>query len=135
MDVESFLNDLSNGTLTSSGVSDKISIYDAEGSKLYTDCWNYGDSVRENYAPLGAANLLQVVNERPELNGKLMVIYDHLASVLTSINDKSSRYKSGWEHLEEGNTNFTYLYIDQDTKKVTTKKANMQILWQKASRE
>ena len=34
MDVESFLNDLSNGTLTSSGVSDKISIYDAEGSKL-----------------------------------------------------------------------------------------------------
>ena len=46
-----------------------------------------------------------------------MVIYDHLASVLTSINDKYSRYKSGWEHLEEGNTNFTYLYIDQDTKK------------------
>lgn len=123
MDVESFLNDLSNGTLTSSGVSDKISIYDAEGSKLYTDCWNYGDSVRENYAPLGAANLLQVVNERPELNGKLMVIYDHLASVLTSINDKYSRYKSGWEHLEEGNTNFTYLYIDQDTKKVTTNKS------------
>ena len=74
-------------------MSDKISIYDAEGSKLYTDCWNYGDSVRENYAPLGAANLLQVVNERPELNGKLMVIYDHLASVLTSINDKYSRYK------------------------------------------
>ena len=90
---------------------------------MYTDCWNYGDSVRENYAPLGAANLLQVVNERPELNGKLMVIYDHLASVLTSINDKYSRYKSGWEHLEEGNTNFTYLYIDQDTKKVTTNKS------------
>ncbi len=110
MDVESFLNDLSNGTLTSSGVSDKISIYDAEGSKLYTDCWNYGDSVRENYAPLGAANLLQVVNERPELNGKLMVIYDHLASVLTSINDKYSRYKSGWEHLEE-ETQTLLIYI------------------------
>lgn len=102
---------------------------------MYTDCWNYGDSVRENYAPLGAANLLQVVNERPELNGKLMAIYDHLASVLTSINDKYSRYKSGWEHLEEGNTNFTYLYIDQDTKKLRQIKANMQILWQKASRE
>lgn len=95
MDVESFLNDLSNGTLTSSGVSDKISIYDAEGSKLYTDCWNYGDSVRENYAPLGAANLLQVVNERPELNGKLMVIYDHLASVLTSIMINTADIRAG----------------------------------------
>lgn len=62
---------------------------------MYTDCWNYGDSVRENYAPLGAANLLQVVNERPELNGKLMVIYDHLASVLTSIMINTADIRAG----------------------------------------
>lgn len=135
MDIESFFNNLSNGTLTSSGATDKIIIYDAEGNELYTDCWNYGESVRENYAPVGAANLLQVVNERPELNGKLMVIYDHLSSVLTSINDSYTRYESGWEYLEEGNTNFTYLYVDQDTKKVTTNKSEYADLMVKSESE
>ena len=135
MDIDSFLKDLRNGTLTSSGVTDQIIIYDAEGNELYTDCWNYGESIRESYAPAGAENLLQVVNERPELNGKLMVIYDQLASVLTNINDSYSRYKSEWEYLEEGNTNFTYLYIDQDTKKVTTNKSEYADLMVKSETE
>ena len=32
-------------------------------------------------------------------------------------------YEGGWDYLEEGNTNFTYLYADESTKKVTTNKA------------
>jgi hypothetical protein len=30
----------------------------------------------------------------------------------------------GFEHLEEGNTNFTYIYANNDTKKVVTNKTS-----------
>ena len=36
------------------------------------------------------------------------------------------RDRSGWAYLTEGNTNFTYLYINEDTKKVQTNKGEYQ---------
>ena len=35
---------------------------------------------------------------------------------LSGLYDDYTIYQSGWEYLEEGNTNFTYLYVDREKK-------------------
>ena len=122
-DVDGFLQELQNGKYTSSGFYN-FDIVDMEGNILYTDCWNFGSALIEKYAPQGAGNLLQVVNNSPRLNGKLSVIYDDLAYTLGNIYSDYQNYQMGFEHLEEGNTNFTYIYANNDTKKVVTNKTS-----------
>lgn len=122
-DVDGFLQELQNGKYTSSGFYN-FDIVDMEGNTLYTDCWNFGSALIEKYAPQGAENLLQVVNNSPRLNGKLSVIYDDLAYTLGNIYSDYQNYQMGFEHLEEGNTNFTYIYANNDTKKVVTNKTS-----------
>lgn len=122
-DVDGFLQELQNGKYTSSGFYN-FDIVDMEGNILYTDCWNFGSTLIEKYAPQGAENLLQVVNNSPRLNGKLSVIYDDLAYTLGNIYSDYQNYQMGFEHLEEGNTNFTYIYANNDTKKVVTNKTS-----------
>ena len=122
-DVDGFLQELQNGKYTSSGFYN-FDIVDMEGNILYTDCWNFGSALIEKYAPQGAENLLQVVNNSPRLNGTLSVIYDDLAYTLGNIYSDYQNYQMGFEHLEEGNTNFTYIYANNDTKKVVTNKTS-----------
>lgn len=122
-DVDGFLQELQNGKYTSSGFYN-FDIVDMEGNILYTECWNFGSALIEKYAPQGAENLLQVVNNSPRLNGKLSVIYDDLAYTLGNIYSDYQNYQMGFEHLEEGNTNFTYIYANNDTKKVVTNKTS-----------
>lgn len=122
-DVDGFLQELQNGKYTSSGFYN-FDIVDMEGNILYTDCWNFGSALIEKYAPQGAENLLQVVNNSPRLNGKLSVIYDDLAYTLGNIYSDYQNHQMGFEHLEEGNTNFTYIYANNDTKKVVTNKTS-----------
>lgn len=122
-DVDGFLQELQNGKYTSSGFYN-FDIVDMEGNILYTDCWNFGSALIEKYAPQGAENLLQVVNNSPRLNGKLSVIYDDLEYTLGNIYSDYQNYQMGFEHLEEGNTNFTYIYANNDTKKVVTNKTS-----------
>lgn len=122
-DVDGFLQELQNGKYTSSGFYN-FDIVDMEGNILYTDCWNFGSALIEKYVPQGAENLLQVVNNSPRLNGKLSVIYDDLAYTLGNIYSDYQNYQMGFEHLEEGNTNFTYIYANNDTKKVVTNKTS-----------
>lgn len=122
-DVDGFLQELQNGKYTSSGFYN-FDIVDMEGNILYTDCWNFGSALIEKYAPQGAENLLQVVNNSPRLNGKLSVIYDDLAYTLGNIYSDYQNLQMGFEHLEEGNTNFTYIYANNDTKKVVTNKTS-----------
>ena len=122
-DVDGFLQELQNGKYTSSGFYN-FDIVDMEGNILYTDCWNFGSALIEKYAPQGAENLLQVVNNSPRLDGKLSVIYDDLAYTLGNIYSDYQNYQMGFEHLEEGNTNFTYIYANNDTKKVVTNKTS-----------
>lgn len=118
-----FLNELSDGD-TESGYNGTVRILDSEGNQLYTDCWNFGSALEEKYAPAGEKNLLEVVNNTPALNGNLSDIYDQLSLVLSGIFDDYTTYQSGWEYLEEGNTNFTYFYVDREKKQVLTNKAD-----------
>lgn len=120
-DKVQFLKGLEEGDFTSSGYY-TFQITDESGNLLYTDCWNFGQSMIEKYAPVGADNLLQIVNNNQQLNGRLTIVYDDIASVLDTIYTDMQSYEDGWDYLEEGNTNFAYLYVDEDTKKVITNK-------------
>lgn len=119
----SFLNELADGEHNGSDGGESMRILGSDGDVLYTDCWNFGSAVNERYAPAGEESLLQAVNSRPELNGKLSDIYDSLAMLLGNIYDDYWTYDAGWEYLEEGNTNFTYLYVDRTKKQLYTNKA------------
>ena len=121
-DRDQFLAGLQAGEFTTSGYY-TFQITDENGELLYTDCRNFGQSMIEKYAPVGADNLLQVVNNNPQLNGRLTLVYDNIATALQTIYEDWQDYEGGWNYLEEGNTNFTYLYEDESTKKVTTNKA------------
>ena len=123
MNQEIYLQGLENGMYESSGASGGMKILGSDGSTVYTDCWNFGQSLREQFAPVGAENLLQLVNGSEDLNGKLSAVYDALEMTLGMIYDEFSAYQYGWDHLEEGNTNLTYLYINTDTKRVETNKS------------
>lgn len=123
MSQELYLQELENGTYTSSGAVGGMKIHGQDGSTLYTDCWNYGKSLRDDYVPQGAENLLQIVNSNMALNGKLTTVYEALEMTLAAISTDFVSYQSGWDYLEEGNTNFTYLYINTDTKKVESNKS------------
>lgn len=123
MSQELYLQELENGTYTSSGAVGGMKIHGQDGSTLYTDCWNYGKSLKEDYVPQGAGNLLQVVNSNTALNGKLTTVYEALEMTLAAISTDFASYQSGWDYLEEGNTNLTYLYINTDTKKVESNKS------------
>lgn len=122
MTYDVYLEELMNGTMTTSSMY-TLRILDKEGEVLYTDCWNFGESLREKYAPEGAKNLLEIVNENPRFNGKLSVIYENIATTLSVMYDDLQQYQTGWDYLEEGNTNLTYIYANKETKKVVTNKA------------
>lgn len=120
---ESYLSELGKGTFTSPQVAGDMTICDADGATVYTDCWNFGESLREKYAPQGAENILQIINDSPRLNGRLSYVYDELEMALATIYGDYERYRAGWEYLEEGNTNLTYLYVNTAAKKVETNKS------------
>lgn len=122
MSQELYLQELENGTYTSSGTTGGMKIHGQDGITLYTDCWNFGQSLREEYPPQGAENLLQLINGSEDLNGRLSSVYEALEMTLGTISGDFEVYQSGWDYLEEGNTNLTYLYINTDTKKVESNK-------------
>lgn len=97
-------------------------ITDKEGRMLYDSVWNYGsDSIKEQFAPVGAENLLEIVNDNPEWNGRLSEIYDILNGVMCYLADY--RDSSGvLDSYAEGDTNLTYLYVDKKTREVFTNK-------------
>ena len=74
MTSEDFMQQLENGYFTS-GYYNSMAIKNADGDTEYTDCWTFSEALREKYTPAGAANILEVVNKSPELNGKLSRVY------------------------------------------------------------
>ena len=77
---------------------------------LYVDCWKYdGVLFREEAAPLEAENLLQIVNENSNWNGRLNEAYNMLESCIYQIGDRYANYESLTEQYKEGDSNFFLL--------------------------
>lgn len=93
---------------------------DKEGKLLYTDFWAFTDVIQETAVPDGAENLLQVVNDTPELNGKLSEVYEAVINTISNLAVSVDIYETGGDLWTEGNTNYTYLIADRSAKKVYT---------------
>ena len=116
---DQFLSELERGNYTS-GYYDTIAIKNEAGETEYTDCWTFNNALREKYMPVGASNILEAVNKTPELNGKLSRVYGYLQNILNSLSYQMDRYLYSGDTWEEGNTNFTYMFVDENEKKVYT---------------
>lgn len=119
MSSSDFINELEQGDYTS-GFNGDLTIRNEKGDVMYVDCWTFDDALKEKYAPQGAADILDVMNKTPELNGKLSTVYGYLQSILGSLSDDMNKYLYMGDSWEEGNTNLTYMYMDQGTKKIYT---------------
>lgn len=112
---DQFLSELERGNYTS-GYYDTIDIKSENGDTEYTDCWTFNNALKEKYTPVGAANILEAVNNTPELNGKLSRVYGYLQNILNSLSYQVDRYLYSGDTWEEGNTNFTYMFVDENEK-------------------
>lgn len=96
-------------------------VLDEENQVKYVTCWNYdGFWLEEEYAPVGAENVLEIVNTNPEWNGRLEEAYNLIINALGALNSEKNEYDTAGTSFAEGNTNLTYLYVDKDAKKVYT---------------
>lgn len=96
-------------------------IQDREGRMVYSDCWRYDGMKREEmYKPAAAESLLEIANEFPEWNGNLNEAYNILESALYGLQMNYRAYESYDIGIEEGDTNFHYIYADTKNKKLYT---------------
>lgn len=114
--IDSMLNDW-----VDSSASIYRNILDGEERQIYTKCWRYdGEKISENCAPVGAKNLLEIMNKDSRWNGKLSDAMSMLGNTVDSVQDKISTWQYVTEEYKEGNTNLVYMIVDLDNKKVYT---------------
>lgn len=98
-------------------------ISDAEGKILYDSCWNLGyngERLDEAFAPDGAVDLVEIANKNPDWNGRLTELYDRVENVINRIGNEIGIAESVEESWKEGDTNLSYMLIDNDHKRVYT---------------
>lgn len=99
-------------------------IEDAEGVRIYSDCWVYdGALMEEKYKPIDAEDIVSVINENPNWNGRLNVAYDSVYNAVHILGDAYDNYEGMEAGIKEGDTNFSYMYVDTERKHVYTNKA------------
>ncbi len=115
-----YLKDLEDGYYTYGYYDGSLIIKDEEGNTKYTDCWTFNEALKEKYAPAGASNILEVVNNTPGLNGKMSKVFEYLENTLSSFSSQLDQYLYEGDTWSEGNTNFTYILVNANTKTVYT---------------
>lgn len=113
------LEALQNGELFQ-GYSDyRLAIVDKDNTLQYVDCWNYdGSWIEEEYAPIGAKDVLEIANSDPVWNGNLGQAYSAIRDTLTILSSELDYYENTLPSYDEDRSNLTYLYLDKDTKTV-----------------
>lgn len=92
-----------------------------EEKNEYTDIWTYeGNILKEYSTPDGAKDILEVVNHKPALNGRLMKVYENIQNAFNGISNAYDLYQEQYNIWTEGNTNFTYLFVNKEKKKFYT---------------
>ena len=111
-------------------------ILDKEGNLAYNSCWMYDDwSLIEEFAPIGAENILEIVNENPEWNGKLSEAMEQISTTLNSIQTSVNEWKQARSEWKEGDTNAAYLIVNLKTNHIDSNRAEYQNADWKASLE
>lgn len=103
------------------------SLQDREGKVAYIDCWSYDgyyiSGSGNAYQPVGYTDLLELVNENPNWNGRLSKANEMLSRTIQSIGSCLNEYENINNKIEEGDTNYTYIYADLKSGRVYSNKA------------
>lgn len=98
-------------------------VQDENGMVIYKDCWVYdGAAQAEEFAPVGAEDILSIVNNYPQWNGRLDEAYTMLGDALYTLNNQYSVYRKASESVKEGDTNFSFIYADTKNRRIYTNK-------------
>ena len=106
----------------SEGMSDLFKgVQDQEGRILYVDCWNYdGYWYKEECKTAEGKSILDVANEDPAWNGHLSEAFDIVETAVQFVYWNMDHYQRLLESYQEGDTNLTYLYVDQTAKEIVS---------------
>ena len=84
MDIDEYTSDEIINALASGDVSLSRfaghDILDEKGETVYRDFWGFSGAIEEEARPDGGNNILDVVNQTPQLNGKLSEVYAQLGA-------------------------------------------------------
>lgn len=98
---------------------DFLQIQDEKGKVLFVNCWAYdGTYFKEEYKPVGADSILDIVNEDERWNGRLQDAFDMIYSTVYTLRENEHIYQELEKGLKEGDTNYQFVYIDKDEGKV-----------------
>lgn len=118
--VQNVIQALESGWSPMDYFGERIQILNPDGEMLYVDFWPFQRGIVETVKPVGAENVLEVVNKTPELNGELENVFIALESAVSNIPWDFEQYEVIEEMWSEGNTNFQYLFVDKEHKTVYT---------------
>jgi len=104
------------------GGSSAIQSVEASGGVVYTDTWDL-DIISEKYAPAGYKSLIELANSDSRINGNLEEYNRELKSVLSHFSADIDNYEWCNEAFAENNSNFAYVFVNQDTHDVYTNRA------------
>lgn len=103
-----------------SGVS--VPIKDKNNQVLYTDCWTGGFFIEEiaDCKPQEAESLVSLFNTNMELNGRMSEYAGYLNDVIRRLYGQLESYENLGEEHQQGNTNLSYMFVNDETKEVYT---------------
>lgn len=126
MTASSILFDVQNGDGFPDGMFRGIS--NSDGEIIYRDCWVYdGVKLEEVVKPEGAADVLEIVNEDPNWNGRLNEAYSMISNALYNLERSYESYQGAYSEITEGDTNFSYIYADTKNKRIYTNKSEYRV--------
>lgn len=102
-------------------------VQDKEGKILYTNCWGY-DGYQEpepsgEHAPIGYDSLMNLANTDPKWNGRLSEASAMVGNAVNRLGSGYESYKNINSGIEEGNSNYSYIYADLSKKRIFTNKS------------
>lgn len=102
--------------IKSSGV---LAVVDSRDATVYSNVLNAETEyqIKEEFQPVGAGSILDVVNEEPQWEGRLDDAYEALQKALTTVQAARSAENMLDTSYAEGETNFNYFFaVDMDFK-------------------
>ena len=111
--IESITTAVSSGDLDSDFFSD-IQVKAKNGTTLYDQIYSYRYcQLTEHFSPQGADSLLDVLNSNVQWNNNIDEAFDSLSAILSQLNAYSDM-KQKLEAYAQGQSNMSYLYINED---------------------
>ena len=100
----------------------EVSVRDVNGTKIFNDCWNFSQPIRDEVHTIYGESLIDVVNNYPEFNGRLYEVYNLYDYSISSVRKDYDEYTAFKKKYSAGNTNYRYAFAGSDGRIITNDK-------------